>query len=117
MSDEASTEMALVYCPCPSLDEAKRLGHRLIEKRLAGCVNILPGMLSIYDWKGAREESQEAVLIAKTTLRAAGRVRELLEGEHPYETPAILTLRLADVNPEYLSWLVAGIDAAAVSES
>ena len=108
MSDTPAA-MSLVYCPCPSLEEARRLGHALLDARLAGCVNILAGMVSLYDWQGAREEANEAVLIAKTSNAAAPRVREVLAREHPYEVPAILTLALADVNAPYRDWLMQGI--------
>jgi periplasmic divalent cation tolerance protein len=97
--------MALVYCPCPSLEEAKRLGSALLDARLAGCINILPGMVSLYDWQGARETSDEVVLIAKTRAERAGAVCGFLEREHPYDIPAILTIGLADVNAPYRSWL------------
>ncbi len=102
MSDDA---MALVYCPCPDLDAARRLGGALLDARLAGCINILPGMVSLYDWQGARETADEVVLIAKTRLAKAGEVRELLEREHPYDVPAILVIGLADVNAPYRAWL------------
>jgi periplasmic divalent cation tolerance protein len=102
-------EMALVYCPCPDLEEAKRLGNALLDARLAGCINILPGMVSLYDWKGAREQSNEAVLIVKTAVSRTSRVKEFLEKEHPYEVPAILTLPLSDVNFAYRGWLLEGI--------
>jgi periplasmic divalent cation tolerance protein len=101
--------MSLVYCPCPSLEEARRLGGALLDARLAGCVNILPGMVSLYDWQGAREEATEAVLIAKTSSAAAPRARQFLEREHTYDVPAILTLALADVNASYRDWLMRGI--------
>lgn len=104
-----ATEMSLVYCPCPDLDEAKRLGNALLDARLAGCINILPGMVSLYDWNGAREQSNEAVLVAKTAASAAERVKAFLEEEHPYDVPAILTLPLSDVNSAYRGWLLKGI--------
>jgi hypothetical protein len=69
--------MVIIYCPCPSFAEAKRLGGALLDAKLAGCINILPGMVSLYDWKGAREEANEAVLIAKTSIGAAGRAGEI----------------------------------------
>ena len=56
--------MVIIYRPCPSFAEAKRLGGALLDAGLAGCISILPGMASLYDWKGAREEANEAVLIA-----------------------------------------------------
>jgi len=109
MTDPHDPPMALIYCPCPNLDQAKRLGNALLDARLAGCVNILPGMVSLYDWEGAREVAAETVLIAKTSVEKAGEARTFLEREHPYEVPAILTLPLADVNAPYRAWLLAGI--------
>jgi periplasmic divalent cation tolerance protein len=100
------TAMALVYCPCPDLAVAKRLGNALLDARLAGCVNILPGMVSLYDWQGARETADEVVLIAKTQLDKAEEARSLIEREHPYDVPAILTIALADMNAPYREWLV-----------
>jgi uncharacterized protein involved in tolerance to divalent cations len=75
----ADGAMVLVYCPCPSLEEAKRLGRALLESKLAGCINISDRMVSLYDWQGEREEAQEAVLVAKTASTKADRLRGLLE--------------------------------------
>jgi periplasmic divalent cation tolerance protein len=99
--------MVLVYCPCPNLAEAKRLGHALLDAKLAGCINILTGMVSLYGWQGAREEAEEAVLLAKTSSADATKVRTHLEAEHPYAIPAILVIDLADVNAPYRDWLMA----------
>ena len=104
-----ASQMSLVYCPCPNLEEAKRLGNALLDARLAGSINILPGMVSLYDWQGVREQSNEAVLIAKTAASKANGVRAFLEQNHPYDVPAILTLPLSDVNSAYRSWLLEGI--------
>jgi periplasmic divalent cation tolerance protein len=109
MTDTRDAPMVLIYCPCPDLGEAKRLGNALLDARLAGCINILPGMVSLYDWKGAREEANEVVLIVKTSADAAAKAGAFLEREHPYEVPAILTLPLVDVNARYHAWLLAGI--------
>jgi periplasmic divalent cation tolerance protein len=111
MREAAMPQLALVYCPCPDLDVAKRLGHGLLDAGLAGCINIFPEMLSLYTWKGDREEARETVLIAKTTLGAAGQAREFIEREHPYELPAILVLELRDVNAGYREWLLEGMKA------
>ena len=104
-----SGDMALVYCPCPSLEEAKRLGHALLDAKLAGCINILPGMVSHYDWKDAREEANEVVLIAKTSAEKSSAVQKFLDREHPYDVPAILTLLLSDMNAAYRDWLLQNI--------
>jgi periplasmic divalent cation tolerance protein len=109
MTDNSIHPMSLIYCPCPDLDVAKRLGNALLDARLAGCINILPGMVSLYDWEGAREEAAETVLIAKTSAAKAGEAQAFIEREHPYDVPAVLTLPLTDVNAAYRDWLLAGI--------
>lgn len=106
MTEGGSGTMALIYCPCPDIAAAKRLGSELLDRRLAGCINLLPGMVSLYDWEGVREEAAEVVLIAKTRLDLADAARELLEAAHPYDVPAVLTLRLEAVNASYRDWLL-----------
>jgi periplasmic divalent cation tolerance protein len=101
--------MALVYCPCPSLAEARRLGGLLLDSKAAGCINILPGMVSLYDWQGAREEAKETVLIAKTSVERVPEVEALLAAEHPYDVPAILAIPLAHVSAPYAKWLLEGM--------
>lgn len=80
----------IAYVTAPSLETAGALARTLVSERLAGCVNLLPGMKSIYAWEGRMEEADEVVLIIKTTVdrwpELERRVREL----HPYETPCIL---------------------------
>lgn len=109
MTSSPRAAMALIYCPCPDLDAAKRLGHALLDARLAGCINILHGMMSLYDWEGAREEEAELVVIAKTSAAKASEAKALIEREHPYDVPAVLTIALSDVNAGYHDWLLAGM--------
>jgi periplasmic divalent cation tolerance protein len=106
---ETADSMALIYCPCANLEEARRLGNALLDVRVAGCINILPGMISLYDWKGVREEASEVVLIAKTTAELAVAAKVVIEREHSYEVPAILTLPLSDMNSAYRDWLLGNI--------
>lgn len=109
MDAEKTAELVLVYSPCPDLATAERLGRRLVEARLAGCVNILPRMVSIYPWEGRLERAEEAVLIVKTTAGVAEAVRARLESEHPYEVPAILVLPVAAINAPYAEWLAGNV--------
>lgn len=109
MADTTDTPMALIYCPCPGLAEAKRLGGAVLDARLAGCVNILPGMVSLYDWEGAREESAEVVLIAKTSAEKASEAQAFIVREHPYDVPAVLVIAPVGVNAGYRDWLLSGI--------
>ena len=101
----SESEMVLLYCPCPDAETAGRLGREIVEARLAACANILPQMVSVYHWKGAVEEAAEAVLILKTAADRADAAMQALLARHPYETPGVLVLPVANVSSGYLAWL------------
>jgi periplasmic divalent cation tolerance protein len=96
-----------VYTTYPSVVEAERAGHALVERRLCACVNILPGMISHYWWQGAIERGEEAVMIIKTRASLAERVSAAVKEMHSYSTPAILVVPLESVDKPYLDWLMA----------
>lgn len=102
----------LVYTTFPSLVEAETAGRQILERRLAACVNILPGMVSHYWWQGAIERAEEAVMIVKTRAALAEPVREAVRAVHPYETPAIMIVPVEGGDPEYLAWIAAEADPA-----
>jgi periplasmic divalent cation tolerance protein len=93
----------VVLCTFPDLDQARQIAAALVERQVAACVNLLPGVESIYRWEGKVERASEVLAVIKTTryadLEAA--IREL----HPYEVPEILALPVAAGLPEYLKWL------------
>ena len=95
-----------VYTTYPSLVEAERIGKAVLERRLAACVNILPGMISHYWWQGAIERGEEVVMIIKTRASLAEGVRAAVKEMHPYTTPAILVLPIEGGEPGYLDWLM-----------
>lgn len=95
-----------VYTTYPSLVEAERIGRAVLEKRLAACVNILPGMTSHYWWEGAIETAEEVVMIIKTRASLAEDVRAAVKALHPYTVPAILVLPIEGGEPGYLDWLM-----------
>ncbi len=96
-----------VYTTYPSIVEAEQAGRALVERRLAACVNILPGMVSLYRWEGAIERGEEVVMIIKTRASLAEEVRVAVKAGHSYTTPAILVLPIESVDPTYLAWLLA----------
>ena len=96
-----------VYTTWPTAVEAEAAGRTLVERRLAACVNILPGMTSIYHWQGALERGEEVVMIIKTRATLAGEVSTAVKELHTYETPAILVMPLESVEKSYLGWLLA----------
>ena len=96
-----------VYTTYPSIVEAERAGRALVERRLAACVNILPGMISHYWWQGAIERAEEVVMIIKTRAGLAEPVRAAVKEMHSYTTPAVLVIPIEAVDPDYHAWIVA----------
>jgi len=102
-----------VYTTFPSVVEAEKAGTALVEARLAACVNILPGMISVYRWQGAVERAEEAVMIVKTRASLTEAVRASVKATHPYDTPAIVVLPVESVDDRYFAWI---LDATAAAE-
>ena len=96
----------LVYSTFPDAERALAVGEELVRAGLAACVNILPGMRSVYAWKGAIERGDEVVAIFKTREGLREPVRASLKERHPYETPIILFLETAGGDEATVAWLV-----------
>ena len=97
----------LVYTTWPSIVEAEPAGRKIVEKRLAACVNILPGMVSHYWWQGKIERAEEAVMLIKTRASLAEQVSAAVKELHSYTTPAIMVLPVESLDPAYHQWIVA----------
>ena len=95
-----------VYTTYPSIVEAETAGRALVERRLCACVNILPGMISLYWWQGEIDRGDEVVMIIKTRASLAEAVRAAVRQMHSYTTPAILVLAIETVDPDYHAWIV-----------
>jgi periplasmic divalent cation tolerance protein len=85
---------------------ARAFARRLVEERLAACVNLLP-LESIYRWKGAIESSREVLLVVKTRAPRLAPLERFVAREHPYDLPELVALEPAHVEPRYLAWLAA----------
>ena len=96
----------LVYTTWPSVVEAEGAGRGIVERRLAACVNILPGMISHYWWRGTIERAEEVVMIVKTRASLADAVGAAVKAVHPYDTPAIMVLPVENLDPDYHAWIV-----------
>ncbi len=99
------THALVVLCTCPGA-AAPAIAQRLVEDRLAACVNLLPAAQSVYRWQGAIETATETLLIAKTTVDRYPALEQTLKSLHPYEIPEILAIPVADGLPAYLDWVV-----------
>ena len=102
--------MCLVLTTAGSADEAKKIAHALVERRLAACVNIVPRIESVYRWKDQVESAEEWLLLFKTRSSAFERVRDAIEELHSYELPECIMLEIAEGDKAYLEWLEKNTD-------
>lgn len=100
-----SSDFALVYITAKDAEEAERIGARLVAERLAGCVNIIPQMKSIYWWEGKIDRGEEAVLICKTRVDKIHDLNARVRSLHSYTTPAIMAVPLLYVDKDFAAWL------------
>jgi len=106
-----SLNYTLIFCTCPDKDTAKKLARQLVEKKLAACVNILPGITSMYEWEGQIESVQEHLLLIKSVQDNYRAIEAHLFKSHPYEIPEIIAVPIEHGLPEYLDWIDACISS------
>lgn len=94
-----------VFTTVPRREDAERLAKQLVEKRLAGCVQILGPLASTYWWKGRVETSEEWLCLLKSSKALFRKLETAVKQVHPYETPEIIALPIAAGNQDYLAWL------------
>jgi len=100
-----SSDVVILLSNFPDADSARAAVRALVEEHLAACGNIIPGVESIYEWKGAIETSAEVTVILKTVAARAEEAQTRLRSLHPYEVPEILRLPVAGGWPDYLAWV------------
>ncbi|MDR5694216.1 MAG: divalent-cation tolerance protein CutA [Armatimonadota bacterium] len=88
-----------------SREEAERLASSLVEEKLAACVNLVPGLSSIYWWKGEVERAEEILLVIKTRQDLLGSLVERVKSLHSYTVPEVIALPILGGNEEYLRWM------------
>ena len=100
-----SSEFCLVLSTCPNQESAESIAMKLVENKLAACVNIVPGLTSVYEWQGKIETSQEHLLIVKTKSAAFQAVETAILDRHPYELPEIIAVSITQGLAGYLHWI------------
>ena len=95
----------LIYSTFPSAAEAERIGGTLVDRGLAACVNVFPGMTAIYVWEGKRQRESEAAMIIKTRSPLASEVIAETRKMHPYTNPALLVLPIVDGSEDFMRWI------------
>jgi|SRR5437762_12813166 len=99
------TDKIVVFSTCSTPEEAGQIARKLVEDRLAACVNVVPGIRSFYRWKGAIEETGECLLVIKSSRELFDRLRLELEKAHTYEVPEVVAVPVVEGAPNYLNWV------------
>ena len=98
-------DQIVVLNTCASEEEAGRLSQMLVERRLAACVSVVPGVRSFYRWQGAVASAGEWLLVIKSSRRLFPALAAAIQQAHSYEVPEILALPVLEGSPNYLEWL------------
>lgn len=100
---------AVVLTTAGSEREGAAIAEGLVERGLAACVNVVPGIRSVYRWKGALQRDEEHLLLIKTSRALFPEVRDAILELHTYELPEIVLLPIADGESRYLDWIVGSL--------
>jgi periplasmic divalent cation tolerance protein len=114
LNEERNIEVSLrsgngkfvVLVTCGSAAEAQRIARKLVDERIAACVNVVISPVeSIYRWKGKIESAREFLLVIKTDRRKLGALERAVKKAHSYDVPEILALPVSRGSANYLSWM------------
>lgn len=97
-------DIVLLYTTLSSQEEALKVANNAINDGLAGCVNIIPGIISVYNWQGKNCQDQEWGCLFKTTQEKFPKLKTWLEEHHPYDLPAIVKIK-AETTQEFFNFL------------
>lgn len=98
--------LQVILCTFPDHETAQRIATLLVEEALVACVNLVPGVQSIYRWEGKTESSSEVLALIKTTAEGYPQVEERLKELHPYDVPEIIAVPVDRVEAAYSKWVV-----------
>ncbi|TRY58452.1 hypothetical protein DNTS_002072 [Danionella cerebrum] len=93
------------FVTCPNDTVAKEIARGIVQKKLAACVNIIPQITSVYEWKGKIEEDSEVLLMIKTRSSKIPDLAEYVRSNHPYEVAEVISFPIDQGNPPYLKWI------------
>ena len=99
------SEVVIVLVTVPGLREGRRISRAILTSRLAACVNVIPGVQSLYHWKGTMVLEKEVMLVMKTTRLRYRRLEQKIKQLHPYEVPEVIAVPLICGSPQYIEWV------------
>ncbi|MFI5340645.1 MAG: divalent-cation tolerance protein CutA [Candidatus Methylomirabilales bacterium] len=95
----------VILVTCPSQEVGEKIGNALVQERLAACVNVIPGLTSIYRWEGKICRDAETLLVIKTRRMRLPALIRRVKRLHPYSVPEVIALPLVGGSASYLSWV------------
>ena len=95
----------IFFSTVPNIEEGKQIARVLVEQKIAACVNIVPNVISIYEWKNNIEEDNELILIIKTKKENSETLINKLKEIHSYEVPECIGIEIKEGSKEYLDWI------------
>ena len=99
----------VVFCTCSERATAERIAKAIVTERLGACVNILPGITSVYRWQEEVHSDSELLLLIKTRRNVYPALENRIRDLHPYDVPEIIALPIQHGAAEYLAWLDASL--------
>ena len=93
------------FVTVPNMEVAEKLASGLVTSKLAACVNIIPGLTSVYEWEGKVEKDSELLLMIKTRTDRVDELSAWVKGNHPYDVCEVISTKIDNGNPPYLKWL------------
>ena len=101
----AESGFVVILITAGSYEEARKIADTLVSRRKAACVNIVPGVGSLFWWQGKVESADESLLLVKTRAELFPEVVALVKAAHSYEVPEIIALPIIDGSADYLDWI------------
>ncbi|MCX9013313.1 MAG: divalent-cation tolerance protein CutA [Candidatus Methanoperedens sp.] len=100
---------SLVYITAGDMEEARKIGKKLVEERLAACVNFFP-VTSIFRWKGLIDEANEVAIIAKTTSGKVKDIDKRVKELHSYDVPCVVSFNMEEGSKDFLDWIAESVE-------
>jgi periplasmic divalent cation tolerance protein len=102
-------DIVVCFVTCPSKEVGQALAKQLVGEKLAACVNIVPGLQSVYVWQGSMCLDEEVLLIIKSCSSSLERLESYIVENHPYETPEFVAFTATRVSERYAAWVTASL--------
>lgn len=103
--------MLIVLTTTPNIDEAEALAEKIVDARLAACVQVMPQMTSVYVWEGKLQTEPEHLMLIKTLPEKYDELEAFITANHSYDVPEIIAIDVEKVSEPYLAWMRTAIDS------